>query len=393
MNNSATMDLLSCFVNAIFSFLILLRLWRLRGRDMKIISGYYGSSSMIIVGLILLGNLSSLVVEVSQKDRHSFAAAIASFTATALLCPLLYVEHVRSVRPADLAVVFLLVSLVFDLISALKDAMDRWLLLVTKITLKLLLIVTESRSKQKLLLNPYDSQAPEQLAGVLSRTFFWWINPTLISGNRIVLSGDTLPPIDDQLSSKQLRNRGLKAWGQRARPVTKITLPICLAKSMLLQFFAPVIPRLCLIFFRYAQPALISSAVHMLGEHSSGSRHILIIKAAAVYFGLAVFEAVYHHRLNRLSIMVKGTLVGLINNTSLRQPSTAYNDGMALTLISTDTESVMRFGSMFHETWAHVLEVIIGTAMLARQIRWAAPVPLVIIFRESSTSSLIAYGS
>ncbi|KAF5984310.1 ABC transporter [Fusarium coicis] len=167
-----------------------------------------------------------------------------------------------------------------------------------------------------------------------------------------------------------------------------MTLPICLVKSMLPQFMAPVILRLCLIFFRYAQPALISSVVHTLSGQSGGGRLILIVKAAVVYFGLAVFEAVYHHRLNRLSIMTKGTLVGLINNAALRQKSSSYNDGIALTLISTDTESVMRFASMFHETWAHILEVIIGMAMLARQIRWAAPVPLVIIFCESSSPVL-----
>jgi ATP-binding cassette, subfamily C (CFTR/MRP), member 1 len=197
-------------------------------------------------------------------------------------------EHMHSVRPADLAVVVLLVSLLCDTAAALKDGLEKWLLPATEIALKLLLVATESRSKQRILTSPYNSLPPEQLAGILSRIFFWWINPILAQGNRTILSEDTLPLIDDQLSSKQLRHQGLKAWDQRARPVTKITLPICLAKSMLPQFIAPVIPRLCLIFFRYAQPALISSAVHMLGSHSGGSRHMLIIKAAVVYFGLAV---------------------------------------------------------------------------------------------------------
>ncbi|WKT45217.1 AAA ATPase domain [Fusarium oxysporum f. sp. vasinfectum] len=342
------------------------------------------------VSLLLVISTSSLVTNIPPKEGHQFAASIASFTATTLLGPLLYMEHMRSVRPADLAVIFLLVSLACDAANSLQEGLDTWILPATQLALKLLLVATESRSKQGLLKSPYDSQAPEQLAGILSRTFFWWINPILGLGNRIMLSGDDLPLIDDQLSSKQLRHCGLKAWDKRARPVTKITLPICLAKSMLSHFFAPVIPRLCLVFFRYAQPALISSAVHMLGSRSDGSRHMLIIKAAAVYFGLALFEAVYHHRLNRLSIMMKGTLVGLINSAALRQSSSSYNDGIALTLISTDTESVMRFTSMFHETWAHIVEVIIGMVMLARQIRWAAPVPLVIIFLCSRMSRYLA---
>lgn len=337
-----------------------------------------------------MANFYSLATDILQKDRCHFLVSIASFVATALLFPLLYLEHVRSTRPADLAVIFLLVSLVCDLGVAVQEGLEEWLVPTTKITLKFLLIAAESRSKQGILKSPYSSQSPEQLAGILSRTFFWWINHILALGNQIILSCEDLPPIDHLLSSEKLRHDGLKAWDQRTRPLTKTTLPICLVKSMLPQFMVPVILRLCLIFFRYAQPALISSAVNELSSHSDGGRRMLIMKAAAVYFGLAVFEAVYHHRLNRLSVMTKGTLIGLINNAALRQSSSSYNDGIAPTLISTDTESVMRFASMFHETWAHVLEVIIGMAMLARQIRWAAPLPLVIIVCETSSSNTVS---
>lgn len=343
----------------------------------------------IIAGLLSMANLYSLAGDVLQEDRHRIVVPVTSFVATTLLCPLIYLERMRSIRPADIAVVFLLVSLGLDIAVAIQDGLEHWLMPATKLPLELLLVATESRSKQRILKSPYSSQTPEELAGILSRMFFWWINPILALGNQIILSGEDLPPIDHLLTSEKLRRDGLKAWDQRTKPLSKLTLPICLVKSMLPQFMAPVIFRLCLIFFRYAQPALISSAVHILSSHSDEGRLMLIIKAAAVYFGLAVFEAVYHHRLNRLSIMTKGTLVGLINNAAMRQKSSSYNDGVALTLISTDTESVMRFANMFHETWAHVLEVVIGMAMLARQIRWAAPVPLVIIFCETSSSDLV----
>ncbi|KAL9567628.1 hypothetical protein ACKAV7_008200 [Fusarium commune] len=290
MNNSTIIYLVSCFLSTIFSFLFLLRIWSLCREDIKTIRVYYGPSWLTTVGLLLVISTSSLATDIPPKEGNQLAASIASFTATTLLGPLLYMEHMRSGRPADLAVIFLLVSLACDAATMLQGGLDVRILPATKLALKLLLVAKESRSKEGLLKSPYDSQAPEQVAGILSRTFFWWINPILALGNRIILSGDDIPLIDDQLSSKQLRHRGLKAWDKRARPVTKITLPICLAKSMLSHFVAPVIPRLCLIFFRYAQPALISSAVHMLGIQSDGSRHMLIIKAAAVYFGLAQLQ-------------------------------------------------------------------------------------------------------
>ncbi|KAG5785091.1 hypothetical protein H9Q73_001249 [Fusarium xylarioides] len=228
------------------------------------------STVQMIAGLLLVANLYSLTADVSQKDRHRVVVSVLSFVATALLCPLLYLEHMRSIRPADLAVVFLLLSLGCDMIVAIQEGLEEWLILAIKITLKLLLVATESRSKQRILKSPYSSQAPEELAGILSRIFIWWINPILALGNRKILSVDDLPPIGHLLTSEKLRRDSLKAWDQRARPLTKLTLPICLVKSMLPQFMTPVIFRLCLIFFRYAQPALISSAVHILSSDSDG---------------------------------------------------------------------------------------------------------------------------
>lgn len=80
--------------------------------------------------------------------------------------------------------------------------------------------------------------------------------------------------------------------------------------------------------------------------------------------------------------MIRGAVVGLINNKSLSQQSNAHDDGRAVTLMSTDAESVEQAASMFHETWAQVVEVALGMAMLARQVGWAFPVPLIIIFCE-----------
>ncbi|KAF5600704.1 hypothetical protein FPANT_2150 [Fusarium pseudoanthophilum] len=376
MNNSATIDLASGLVNTMFSILILLRLWRLRKETIKVIPAYSGSSSLVqplsTSGLLLTANLYSLAGDVLQKDRHRIVVPVTSFVATALLCPLIYLERMRSIRPADIAVVFLLVSLGLDIAVAIQDGLEQWLMPATKLTLKLLLVVTESRSKQRVLKSPYSSQSPEELAGILSRTFFWWINPILALGNQIILSGDDLPPIDHLLTSGKLRRDGLKGWDQRAKPLTKMTLPICLVKSMLPQFMAPVILRLCLIFFRYAQPALISSAVRILSSNSDG-----------------VFEAVYHHRLNRLSIMTKGTLVGLINNAALRQSSSNYNDGIALTLISTDTESVMRFASMFHETWAHIVETeALLQKLRAQELEMAKKVRWMMVAYNASANAL-----
>jgi hypothetical protein len=84
--------------------------------------------------------------------------------------------------------------------------------------------------------------------------------------------------------------------------------------------------------------------------------------------------------------MTRGAVVGLINNKLLRQQSGGYDDGRAVTLMSTDAKDVGQAASMFHETWAQVVEVALGMAMLAREVGWVSPVPLVIIVCTLSLS-------
>jgi ATP-binding cassette subfamily C (CFTR/MRP) protein 1 len=82
--------------------------------------------------------------------------------------------------------------------------------------------------------------------------------------------------------------------------------------------------------------------------------------------------------------MARAALIGLIHERSLHVRNASYEDGNAVTLMSTDVENLQPVVDMFHDTWAYLLEVIIGTTFLATQIGWLCPVPLVIIFCEFS---------
>jgi ATP-binding cassette, subfamily C (CFTR/MRP), member 1 len=62
----------------------------------------------------------------------------------------------------------------------------------------------------------------------------------------------------------------------------------------------------------------------------------------------------------------------------------SYEDGNAVTLMSSDVDDLQSVGEMFHETWAQLLEVVVGTSFLATQIGWLFPVPLIIIYGEFS---------
>lgn len=278
---------------------------------------------LVLIQLILL----TRALSPASHFNISVLSAISSFIACIGLCPLLFLEHTRSVRPSDLVVIYLLVTLACDA-AGLGTAVyenTTWphvalplgaaLPAIADICVKFVLLVAESLSKETLLRGGRGNWAPEQLAGVLSRTFFWWINSILARGRRDILTEDSLPPIDHELSSRLLRRRALLAWDQRGnishgstrtpcmarriipnrcavKPSNKATLPKVLVASMLPQFLAPILPRLSLIIFRYSQPVLIGTAIRYLStspeEKSSKAGYSVILMAVVVYIGLAV---------------------------------------------------------------------------------------------------------
>jgi hypothetical protein len=64
----------------------------------------------------------------------------------------------------------------------------------------------------------------------------------------------------------------------------------------------------------------------------------------------------------------------------MKSPSIAYDDGEATTLMSTDADSLDGIAEMVHETWAQVIEVLIGIGLLASEVGWIWPLPLFLIY-------------
>lgn len=90
--------------------------------------------------------------------------------------------------------------------------------------------------------------------------------------------------------------------------------------------------------------------------------------------------SIYEHKINKLTLMTRSALVGLIHDKAMKSPSIAYDNGETTTLMSTDADSLKDIGEMVHETWAQVIEVLIGVILLASQVGWIWPLPLFLIY-------------
>ena len=172
-------------------------------------------------------------------------------------------------------------------------------------------------------------------------------------------------------------------------------------KSLKEPFLAAIIPRLILIIFRYSQPILIKESINYVVAYPTSAEgnhgYWLVVSAVGIYVGLAVRSnapslelnanvqlqistGVYRHRINKLKLMTKSSLVGLIHDKTMKSPGIVYDNGETTTLMSTDADSLDGIAEMAHETWAQVIEVLIGIGLLASQVGWIWPLPLFLIY-------------
>jgi ATP-binding cassette subfamily C (CFTR/MRP) protein 1 len=151
-------------------------------------------------------------------DSQLFSRAISCFGALAL-CGLSYVEHRRAARPSNLLVLYVLSCLLghaIELFMLLPSSNSQSLsFLFATIILELAVLAIESHTKEAILLPRSQQLAPEELEGILGRTFFWWINPILLKGYRSILTDADLPHMEEELSSLTLRRKVQWSWDQR----------------------------------------------------------------------------------------------------------------------------------------------------------------------------------
>lgn len=188
-----------------------------------------------------------------------------------------------------------------------------------------------------------------------------------------------------------------------------MALPLALLRCIWRPMAAAAVPRLALILFQYSQPLLIKHSIRYVSTASISSSipigYWLIVSSIVVYIGLAVcppptphphaltphqlVAAASQHRLNRLRLITNSALIGLIHSKTMDAPSTphANTNAEAITLMSTDASDLSSIGPIVVESVAYTVEVLVGFVLLAREVGWIWPLPLVLIIGNSPPPS------
>lgn len=174
-------------------------------------------------------------------------------------------------------------------------------------------------------------------------------------------------------------------------------LAIAVARSLKVSLLAPVLPRLCLMGFTFAQPLLVDSALKYLGDdnsHSDAVGYGLLLAYGLVYLGIAVSAFVisdssnlnlvqlstswYWHLTFRFVTKVRGGLISIIFDKSLLLDSSDPKDTAAMTLVSADINRIAIGLKNVHELWASLIEFGLGGWLLQRQIG-VAFLPMIVL--------------
>jgi len=178
------------------------------------------------------------------------------------------------------------------------------------------------------------------------------------------------------------------------KPEGRYTLPMTAAFCFWRRLLLVVPPRLSLIGFTYAQPFLITRAIDFLSEPDTvNSKNIgygLIGATGLIYLGIAISTARYRQGFYRIITMFRRSMVSMIYDRTLTLQDGVYTESAAITLMSTDIDSIVEAYEEINEIWARTIEVAIGIYLLERQVGVMCVVPVIVVIGCTFGQSWVA---
>ena len=141
-----------------------------------------------------------------------------------------------------------------------------------------------------------------------------------------------------------------------------------------------IFPRLCLIALRYSQPFILHRAVEFANnaEEPDAIGWGLTAAFGLVFIGLALSNGSYYHMVYRFVVALRGTLVSMIYSKTVDLSITALDESVAVTLMSSDVETIARGFIYLHEFWAVPIELAIAMYLLYRELGVAFVAPMAV---------------
>jgi ATP-binding cassette, subfamily C (CFTR/MRP), member 1 len=136
------------------------------------------------------------------------AAAVALVASLATIL-LLTIEHNRNLRPSTILQLYLVASLLTGATQIRTLFLRRYVPTIARLqssvlACQIVFLVLESLPKTRWALPATVPYSPEDFAGIISRTLYFWLNALLLKGNRRILTIDDVSPYVHSSTSSHL---------------------------------------------------------------------------------------------------------------------------------------------------------------------------------------------
>ncbi|KAJ3481004.1 hypothetical protein NLG97_g7928 [Lecanicillium saksenae] len=305
------------------------------------------------------------------------AAAICSCVSAICLGVILYAGHVFFLHSPSFSSIFLTVTMLLDIAVTRSYFQRSGLEMTGKVhipipVVKFVLVVLEEISKRSLIIKKevHGSIGEESLAGFWNRSMFAWVNRTLFVGFRSKITLESLGDIGSQFDSEKLHMSFVHHWDKCKNKNGKLALLLTCFKTVPWLFLYITPPRLVHVGLQYAQPFLLQEVVKTVSIETPDPAVTsgLIAATAIVFFGKAIVKGWYNHFKNQIMTSIRSVLIGSIYHKSLKLDEGELGNAAAVSLMSTDVNGVERLITLCYESWARLLEVGAGIAILGKFI-------------------------
>lgn len=385
-------------ISALFIALLPWQLYQLQQRPIETKSNWHQFLKLIITTVLFVQQLVTAYIIFSSATAARPRGPVSLLPVALLgLMVLSQFERRKSIKPSSLILLYLLSSALCELLQLTLPSLRNSggnsgrLVIGLQLAAKIVVVYVECLGKKNIIMideESSDDDSLEERASILSRAFVSWIGPVLKEGYLMVLVNEKLPNVDHKLASGTLRASILRTMAEHSLSPLALVLLRCLRAP----FLTVIVPRLFVIYFRYSQPVLIRYAIEYVQSPDTDEDrgYLVVFVAAILYIGLTLSTRAYQHGLNRLQVMIRGALLGLVHEHSLLARHKPYSKGTTVAIASTDVSALEGAPRMLHEAWALSVEVVIGSIFLAKQVGWLWPVPHVIIIVCSRVSRYVA---
>lgn len=250
------------------------------------------------MGLLILAIVGSF-----RATGLFVAASALNFVSALFMVALSVINHSRSPRPSIPLSLYLFITLLLDiaqartlfLVSHAKPDYTYSSLFITAVVVKAVVLVLEAKPKARWVQWDEKVHSPEETSSLFSLGLLVWLNDLFRLGFAKIMDVEDLYPLDSNMDARLLHDRFIRVKGTLVLKGQKYGLVKLLARTLAVQLFLPVIPRLCMLGFTFCQPLLLEGLTKYLSESEKDPNvgYGFIGAAFFIYSGIAVSMALY----------------------------------------------------------------------------------------------------